>query len=70
MTLTTTTFSESDKFNSTNWVSWRRLIHTTAVSKEAFGYLDGSIEQPSILPADGALLTEILWDLETPSSKE
>ena len=70
MTLTTTTFSESDKFNSTNWVSWRRLIHTTAVSKEAFGYLDGSIKQLSALPADGAPLTETSWDLETPYSKE
>jgi len=70
MTSTTTTFSELDKFNSTNWALWQRLIHTTAVSKGAFGYLDGSIERPSTPPADGAPLTETPWDSETPSPKE
>jgi len=35
---------ETDKFDGTNWSSWQRLIHTAAVSKEAFGYLNGSIK--------------------------
>jgi len=51
---TTSTFSESNKFNGTNWTSWQRLICTMAMSKEAFGYLDGSIKQPPSLPADKA----------------
>jgi len=62
MTSTITTFSESDKFNGTNWASWQRLIYITAMSKGAFGYLDGSIEQPSALPADRAPLTETSWN--------
>ena len=69
MSSTTLTFSESDKFNGTNWASWRRLIRTMAVLKGAFGYLDGSIKQPFTLP-NNILLTETPWDSEIPSPKE
>jgi len=41
-----------------------------AVSKGAFGYLDGSIKQPPSLPADKASPTKTPWDSETPSPKE
>jgi len=41
-----------------------------AVSKGAFGYLDGSIKQLSSLPANKASPTKTPWDSETPSPKE
>jgi len=69
MSSTTPTFSESDKFNGTNWASWRRLIRTTAVSKGTFGYLDGTSKQ-SPTPPDNKLPAETPWDSETPSPKE
>jgi len=63
---TTSTFSEADKFDGTNWSSWRRLIRTAAVSKGAYGYLDGSIKQPSTSPTPTSypafVTTETLWD--------
>jgi len=62
MSLTTSTFSEADKFNGTNWSSWQRLICTAAVAKGAFGYLDGSIICPSTLLATTLSPTEISWD--------
>jgi len=48
---TTSTFSKTDKFDSTNWSSWQRLICTAAMAKGAFGYLDGSITCLSTPPA-------------------
>jgi len=71
---TISTFSEADKFDGTNWSSWRRLIRTAAVSKRAYGYLDGSIKQPSTSPTPtshpASVPTETLWDSETPSLKK
>ena len=43
-------FSKANKFDSINWSSWQRLIQTAVLAKEAFGYLDRSIIQPSLLP--------------------
>jgi len=70
MISTTSTFSESDKFNSTNWTSWQRLIRTMAMSKEVFGYLNRSIKQPPSLPADKASPAKTPWDSETSSPKK
>jgi len=70
MSLTTSTFSKADKFNGTNWLSWRRLICTAAVAKGAFGYLNGSIICPSTPPATTLSPTETSWDSDTPSLKE
>ena len=75
----TIAFSETNKFNGTNWSSWQRLIHTVAISKGVFGYLDRSIKCPSTsltIATISAILamttvpTEILWDFETLSLKE
>ena len=70
MTSTTSTFSESDKFNSTNWASWQRLICMMAVSKGAFDYLDGSIKQSPSLSANKASPVRTPWDSETSSPNE
>jgi len=67
---TTSTFSETDKFDGTNWSSWQRLIHIAAVAKGAFGYLDGSITCPSTLPATIPSSAETSWDSNTPSLNE
>ena len=39
----TLTFTENDKFDGTNWTSWRRLIRLAANQRGAIGYLEGSI---------------------------
>ena len=70
MSSTTSTFSEIDKFDGTNWLSWRRLIRTAAVAKGAFGYLDGSITCPSTPPATTPSPAETSWDSNTPSLNE
>jgi hypothetical protein len=44
------TFAESAKFDSSNWVTWSGLIKITAELRGAFGYLDGSIKDPSATP--------------------
>jgi len=41
-----------------------------AVSKEAFGYLDRSIQKPPNLLADTASSTETPWGSEIPSPKK
>jgi len=70
MSLTTSTFSETDKFDGTNWLSWRRLIHIAAMAKGAFGYLDSSITCPSTPPATIPSPAETSWNSNTPSLNE
>jgi len=70
MTLTIPTFSKNDKFDGTNWLSWYRLVHTAAVSRGVFGYLDGSITQPSTPPQTETPPAETPWDSEIPSFKK
>jgi len=70
MTSTIPTFSENNKFDGTNWLSWCRLVCTAAVSRGVFGYLDESITQPSTPPQTETPPTETLWDSEIPSFKE
>ena len=57
-------FSEIDKFNGTNWFSWQRLIHTVAISKGVFKYLDKSIKCPSTLPVLTTVPTETVMNIE------
>jgi len=40
-------FTDDDKFNGTNWVTWNRHINIAAQLKGVIGYLDGSIVQPN-----------------------
>jgi len=42
----TPTFAKNNKFDRTNWASWRRLIRLAANQRGAMGYLEGSIKQP------------------------
>jgi len=70
MSSTISTFSETDKFDGTNWSSWQKLIRIAAVAKEVFGYLDGSITCPSTPPATTPSLAETSWDSNTPSLNE
>jgi len=50
-------FSETDKFDGTNWLSWQRLIYTAATACGAYGYLEGTIPQPSTTPTTTATTT-------------
>jgi len=70
MSSTTSTFSKTDKFDGTNWASWRRLIRTAAGAKGAFGYLDDSITCPSTPPATIPSPAETSWDSNTLSLNE
>ena len=70
MSSTTSTFSKTNKFDSTNWSSWQRLIHTVAMAKGAFGYLDGSITYPSTPLATTPSSAETSWDSNTSSLNE
>ncbi|KAF9439759.1 hypothetical protein P691DRAFT_644909, partial [Macrolepiota fuliginosa MF-IS2] len=44
-------FADGDKFDGTNWVAWSRLIHIAAEVQGISGYLNGTIPQPSPIPA-------------------
>jgi hypothetical protein len=46
------TFAESAKFDRSNWVTWSGLIKIAAELRGAFGYLDGSINNPSATTPD------------------
>ena len=77
----TPTFTENDKFDRTNWASWRRLIRLAANQRSAIGYLEGSIthpirarntsvpSKPSATPAP-ATPTETPWSSTSPSLEE
>jgi len=52
-------FADNDKFDSTNWPSWRRLIRTAANAKGAYGYLDGTIKRPSTTTTTKHISAEI-----------
>lgn len=84
MTSATSIFSETDKFDGTNWPSWRRLIRTAATARGVFGYIDRTIKQPPTLPITTSTLPttsptplittinppETPWDSANPSTKE
>ncbi|XP_006455794.1 hypothetical protein AGABI2DRAFT_76834, partial [Agaricus bisporus var. bisporus H97] len=40
-------FADAAKFNGTNWVAWNGLIRIAADLRGVFGYLDGTIPNPS-----------------------
>ncbi|KAJ3566622.1 hypothetical protein NP233_g6884 [Leucocoprinus birnbaumii] len=40
----------SDKFDGLNWVAWNRLIHIAAKVRGIYGYLNGSIKDPAVIP--------------------
>lgn len=44
-------FSDNDKFDGTNWVAWSNLIRIAAEVRGAMGYLEGTIPNPTTVPA-------------------
>ncbi|PPR04697.1 hypothetical protein CVT26_015023 [Gymnopilus dilepis] len=72
-----TVFPDSEKFDGTNWFSWKRAILTAAEIKGADGYLLGQIPQPSPAPPPSTNPQTIPlppdptpWDSPTPSASE
>jgi hypothetical protein len=44
------TFPEASKFNRSNWVAWKGLVTIAINLRGAYGYLDGTILEPTQAP--------------------
>ncbi|KAJ3552018.1 hypothetical protein NP233_g12968 [Leucocoprinus birnbaumii] len=77
------TFSDSDKFDGTNWIAFKNMITIAAKVRGAMGYLTGDIRDPTTLIKSSPETTETstktataadpedtAWDSETPSASE
>jgi len=78
------TFTENDKFDRLNWITFKNLIIVAAEVCRAMGYLDGSIRDPTTIiqspdPPDSTStitkpkqtqLEATPWDFDEPSTGE
>jgi hypothetical protein len=73
-------FAETVKFNGINWVTWKGLVKIAAELQGVYGYLDGSITNPTPptpAPTTAAApttpptpLMETPWESTIPSPSE
>jgi len=54
------TFAKDDKFDGTNWSSWKQIIKVVAILREVYRYLDRSIKQLLLPSAMTKSLAETL----------
>jgi len=58
-------FLDNEKFNGTNWITWRENVTITVQMREAYGYLIGTIKRP--VPITTTFTTSTVTDTKSTS---